>query len=496
MIQKILILFATLCGPALAQAPDTLTMAVPTIPETRGNPYSNAGLPFGLTNQILFDPLAVLDDNGMMTSWLAASWQQHDGGWTLKIRDGITFSNGEMLDAEAVASALNYILKPTNAADAVGWQSFRESVVEINATDPRTVEIVTRKPNPIMMHHIMRVLVPAPGAWKTMGREGFAQAPVGTGPYVLKQWRSGRASFAASPTTWRPPKIAKIEIVQVIDHAARLQSVLSGAADVALQLPAEIAADTLEEIGGTLYARTVPSISQIQFVTKRLGPLQDVRVRRAINFAVDRELLTRTFHRGAVQPASQMAHEQQVGFDPTLKAYPYDPEAARRLLAEAGYEKGFTFTMSLVADGGGSVDVMQQIASDLRRVGITMQIRPFTISTMMARLASGDWQEDAFATGLSGYDPVNGAVVRSCLWPNPHHCDEGAVPLINAARAAATEDEYAAAVRRLLRYEWENPSGLMMYRNPAFDGLSPRVADYRVRNDFMLLDEIKLRGSR
>lgn len=475
---------------------DVLTIAAPTIPETRGNPYSNLGLPFGLTNQMMFDPLVVIGDDGQLQPWLAASWRQTaDNTWIVVLKDGIKFSNGEPLEAAAVVAAIEYVAKPTAPSDAIGWNAFREALLVAVPTDRLTVEITTRHPVPILMYQLMRLLVPAPGAWRALGREGFANAPVGTGPYRMTRWRAGNVSYRANTSSWRPARIGRAEIIQVIDQAARLQAVLSGAADVAIQLPPDVAADALADFGGSLYPRLVPNISQIQFVTKSDGPLRDVRVRRALNFAVNREALTATFFHGAVAPASQFAHEQSIGYDASLAPLPFDPERARRLLAEAGYPSGFSFTMSFVTDGGGPPDVYQQIAADLKRVGVTMVIRPFTVSTLMQRLGSGEWQEDAFATAQSGYDPVVGAMVRSCLWPQPHHCDPNAVPLIEATRAASSLAAYRDSVRTLMHYEHDNPPALMLWRAVAFDGLSPRVSGYEVRNDMLLIERTGLRRS-
>lgn len=454
-------------------------IVTPSLPDSRGNPHTYIGLPFGLVNQAVFEPLVRIGAGGVAEPVLAESWtQETPTRWVFKLRGGVTFSNGEPFDAAAVVAALNYVLGTPLPSDMLASVTMRAKIAAVTARDPLTVQIDTKVIDPILPVHLFNVQVPAPQAW-AKGIAAFVSAPVGTGPYRVTKWAPGSVMLVANTSARTPGTVPEIEVRGMPDPTARALAIASGSADIALDVMAETASDG----GFRLTPRLSTQITYMQFVTVGNAPFKDVRVRRALNYAVDRQKLIHTFLNDAVTPATQFTHPDAFGYNTTLAPYPYDPAKAKALLAEAGYDKGLTVPIAFVTGQGPDASIYQLVAADLAAVGVKVEFRALTMGVWLGHLNGGDWPGGGFITGIQGYDPVVAFNTRSCDWAKPHHCDRDLMPLLNAARSSTTADELRGRINTLMAYEHDNPPGLMLWQRTYFDGLGPRVTDYKVGRD-------------
>ncbi len=163
--------------------------------------------------------------------------------------------------------------------------------------------------------------------------------------------------------------VDRLELIELPDATARLQAVLTGAVHVATGLAPEDLAE-LEAAGHTGLSWQDGTVSSISLVTTRALPFNDVRVRRALNHAVNRAPIIAALMHGRTVVANQPAARGVYGRDESIPDYDYDPIKAKRLLTEAGYAEGFAFTLETSSFGAASVAAYQQVAADLARVEV------------------------------------------------------------------------------------------------------------------------------
>ncbi len=472
-------------GSAGAPAAKDLTLGIQLLPATRGNPHQNVSLPGTLPLQAIFDTLTRIGPTGEAGPALATSWEmENPTTWVFRLRDDVTFSNGEVFNADAVVAAVGFLLSDEGRSETIGTHLTRVGVTSARARDALTVEFTTGQPNAILPVHLDFLRVPPPQAFAEQGAAEFALNPVGSGPFTVRDWGDGRIALEANATSWRQPKLDSVTLVQVADQAARLQGLLAGSLDVAFNVAAEDSA-VVEAGGGRLVTYSNPSVAYIQFVTTKPSPLADVQVRRALNYAVNKALISEVMFGGAVAPASQIAHPQAFGFNPDLDAYPYDPARAQALLNQAGYGDGFKIVTLMVGGASNDDQAMQQIAADLARVGVTMELQRTTFGKYLEYMYQTGWPDpfSAFSMVTSGFDPMHGYRTRSCHWTPAYYCDEAAMPLIERAEGAVTPEDRRRLVGEVLAYERENPPGILMWQSPAFDAVGKRVTYYDVIAD-------------
>lgn len=477
------------CAPAQATS---LKIVTQSLPETRGNPHSYRGLPTALVNQAIFEPLLNVGPGGEIKPGLITSWTQEDRlRWSFKLREGIRFSNQEPFDTAAVIAAFEYLLGTPTAADMLAATTVRAKVARVTARDAHTLVVETKVPDPLLPLHIAEVRTPAPGAW-AKGIESFGNNPIGTGPYKVRQWETARVRLVPNPLAAQPGTFSDLEIRMLPDQYARAQALTSGSADIAMDIAAE-SADAFPDPSYRLAARTATMITFIQFVTVGDSPLKDVNVRRALNYAIDKEKLISVFLRGAVPPATQFTHSGAFGYNFNLKPYPYDPDKAKALLDAAKFDYKRKIPIVFVNGSGPDAAIYQQIGSDLGRIGVQVEFRPMTLATWIGHLQAGDWPGAAFVTGVQGNDPVQAFTTRSCDWPHPHHCDLELMPKLAAARASEDPVQLKGLIGELMAHENANPPGLLLWQRVAFDGLSPRIENYATGQDRVMFDQLTVK---
>ena len=180
-----------------------------------------------------------------------------------------------------------------------------------------------------------------------------------------------------------------MEFVELPEAAVRTQALLSRDVDLALVEIEEL--DRLESRGYPVVAAPSMSVMSLALITERTtpGPLQDRRVRQALNYAVDQETIARTLLRGYGRAAGQPAPAISFGHDPDLAPYPYDPPRARQLLAEAGYPQGFAMTADIQINAFPAESLIyQSMAHYLRQVGVDITLRLITVPGVSAQAAA------------------------------------------------------------------------------------------------------------
>jgi peptide/nickel transport system substrate-binding protein len=479
-------LLAWLAAPAalLAGQPTPagrLDIAVYAFPPGLGNPHTQTNLPAIFLWPAILEPLTVIAEDGTVAPALGLSWQRVDElTWRFELRPGVRFSNGEAFDAQAAAATLEFLRSPAAAGMMVAGEVAHIARTRVHA--PLVLDVITHGPDPLLPRSLAVVRMVPPQYWREVGPAGFARLPVGTGPFRVRSWGATRIELEAWQGSWRTPRVQALVFHELPEAPSRVQAIRAGAVDIAVQLGPDDE-PALRAAGARLVSRPTGSVLGLSFLLTRPGPLQDLRVRRALNLAVDRRQIVLHLLGARTEVASQHASRHAFGHHPSLSPYAYDPEAARALLAEAGYPEGFRLTAE-VAIGVGANDaaVYQQVAAELSRIGVELDLRSIPIQLLVSRLFTGDWRGEAFGMGydaaphLDGWRPFR---QHSCLWVRPWFCDPALTGLVEAVSASGDLQARTEAMHRLLEaYHAAMPS-LPLYEVVGFDAVGPRVRNYR-----------------
>jgi len=496
-----LLLTVLLALPAAADAikDGRFRFGLDSLPLSFGNPYRTAQIPSIYTTSAIFDGLTRIDLDGTLKPWLATAWESADGlTWRFTLREGVVFSNGAPLTAEAYKVAVDYL-----ASDAAQREGLVREIPKLRSArviDARTVEIVLAEPDTLFPRSAAALPVAEPGEWLRLGRDEFSKAPVGTGPYKVVEWQANRVALTAHEQSWRRPRMRDLEIIAIPDSAARAQAVMAGRIDAGIGLAPE-AVEAIAAAGGQALRIPTAQVWGWAFVLVRdgkpvTGPLADKRVRQAMTMAVNRELIIDALLAGAAKVAGQGATQAVYGYNPDIKPLPYDPAAAKKLLAEAGYPDGFSLTVLSTAGAvGADTEIHQRIANDLAAVGITAEIRSTPIQQYLQYLSRGNFPTDAFGMSYPAdpnIDAIRPLRIHSCLRREPFYCDERIMPKIKAALTSRDEAERLRLRREILAWYHDEAPMLFVYEGVRFVGLGAKVRGYAEAHGVVSYDTLEI----
>lgn len=477
----------------------TLRLGLEALPTSLGVPYRTAQIPSISTTAAIFDGLTRIDADGALKPWLATGWESSDGvTWRFTLREDVSFSNGVPLTAEAFKVAVDYLA--SSAAVREGLIREIPKLAGARTIDRRTVEIVLAEPDAMFPRSASALVVGEPGTWQRLGRDEFGRAPVGTGPFKIDRWEANRAVLSAFATSWRRPKVESLELVQIPDRTARVQALLSDQIDLAIGLGVQDLAP-IDAAGLQTFRIPTAAVAGWSFMLIRNGkpvdtPLKDIRVRRAMTMAIDRDALVAELLDGNGKVASQPAASNVYGFNPDLTPLPYDPEGAKKLLAEAGYPNGFSLTMSAAAGAiGADTDVTLKAAEDLARIGINVEVRVIPLPQYLQHLSRSTFPTDVF-TGSWPADPNIDALrplrIHSCLRREPFYCDQDIMPKIRRALINMDAAEGLALRREIMAWYRDQAPGIYFNEGMRFAGAANRVQGFGEIHNQISYDEIEI----
>jgi peptide/nickel transport system substrate-binding protein len=429
-------------SPTLTAAA-TLRIASADWPPGLGNPYGSIATSGSHTRAAILDPLVRLGPDGQLEPALALSWTAVDATtWRFKLRPDVRFSNGEPFDANAVKAAIDWLRSPAGASQLMAQEV--RAIKDVRIVDPLTVDIVTARTDAVLPKRLTLIMMVPPKAWAELGPEGFTQTPIGSGAYILKDWgrSTGKTIIEANPASWRKPvAITRVELSPLKEPVSRIQALSSGQVDVTQGIGHDDLAD-VEALGFKTVIDQDPQVMALALrnVGNAKSPLQDVRVRQALNYAVNKEQIARDILKGTVQAVGQGAIPGVTGYNPDIKPYPYDPARAKALLAEAGYAKGFKLTARVQVQAVVSAaTIYSQVAADLQAVGVTLESRAILGQDWVRMYTTGDWGgADVISVtwNAAAYnDTIRALESFSCTKPGAFFCAPELTPMIEASSA-------------------------------------------------------------
>lgn len=419
-------LLGTIVIPALAAAQEApLIIGMSTTPTTL-DPHEDSSAPNNATSRHIWDSLINLTGTSSNEPELATEWKAIDPThWEFKLRPDVKFHDGSEFNADdVVASLLRARDKPSQ-----GFASYTRNIANVTATDPLTVLIETEVPDPILLNSISRIRIISADC-KDAPVQDFdsGKCAIGTGAYSFVSYSPGsnltlkrNADYFAGASHW-----SDVTLRFLPDDGARLASLLSNEIDLVETLPADGMArvessETLQIINGQssrfVYLGMDVSNDTSPFVKAKDGsdldknPLKDERVRRAMLMSINRPAIVDRVMQKNGTVAHQFVAEGYAGHSDKVAPVEYDPEAAKALLAEAGYPDGFNVTIHgpsgrYVKDG----EILQAIGQMFTRIGIGSKVEVLPWSMYSEAYAKGTYSIYFGSWGVNTGETTNPTV--------------------------------------------------------------------------------------
>lgn len=382
-------------GRALAQG-STIRIAL-SAPPTTVDPHLQSNAPNNALAMNIFDAIVTNDPTSKSLPGLASDWKViDDTHWEFNLRPDVVFSDGTPVTVDDLIVSLN---RATTIESTSSFRTYTRAIKTMSA-DGNKLLIETTGPEPLLPNSLSRIRIIS-AKYKDASSADFnsGKAAIGTGPFILESYVPGnRIVLIRNEKYWgdKPP-YERVELQIISDDAARLAALLSGDFDLIEEMPysgmARIkASPDFKLIRGVSSRLVYMSMDQFRdvspFIKDKSGkaldknPLKDVRVRKALSMAINREGIVRQIMDGNAEAASQFLPKGAPGTSQEIDVEKYDAAAAKALLAEAGYPDGFHMTIHGPNDRYiNDARIVQAIAQMLTRIGIstTVEVMPWSV---------------------------------------------------------------------------------------------------------------------
>lgn len=341
--------------------------------------------------QILESLFEVTPDGKDVQPLLAEGYEVSDDQltWTITLKDGVTFSNGDPMTAEDVKFSID-----TASGTEGGWEFLNTAIDTVEAPDEKTVVITTKYPwAPLAadLANFSNAIVPKDYGGKT--KDEFYEAPMGTGPFVWGEWKRGsELKLVQNPDYWDgAPSLDSVTWKVVGDDNARTLQLQGGQADINQSPPFS----TIEQLKGQegVQVELFPSTkTDYIMMNQNVAPYNDVRVRRAISYAIDREAIVETVLFGNGDPGNSLLMPSVPFYDAETPGQQYDMAKAKAELAQSSVPDGFTTTYLASSGDVADAGIAQILQASLKELGIDMQIENLDPSAAQERQQTLDYQ--------------------------------------------------------------------------------------------------------
>jgi peptide/nickel transport system substrate-binding protein len=311
------------------------------------------------------------DNKGDLQPTLATHWEQIDP-LTLRfyLRQGVKFTDGVEFTADDVVYTVKYVQDPQNAYGAAARIS---QVAGAVAVDKYTVDIKTKVVFPTLLRAMAEILILPKHYAEKVGIKGLTDKPMGTGPYIFQEWVPGdHYTLTANKAYWGgAPKVDKVVIRTIPDGSTRVAALVSGEAQIIEEVPIDLI-DQVEASGIARVDSIATTVGLVLTFDPTIKPFDNAKVREAFDYAIDKPLILKQIlkGKGAILDG-QVLTSNALGYNPDLKARPFDPAKARQMLIDAGYD--FNTPVPILTQNGKYVsdtDICTAIAGMLNKIGV------------------------------------------------------------------------------------------------------------------------------
>lgn len=433
-------------------------------------------------------------ESGKLEPSLAESWELiDDTTWQFKLREDVLWHDGTPFTADDVVATVELVL---NGEPPAQYRNRISSAVGAEKVDDYTVNVMTAEKSAILPVGFADIYIHQAAQIEEGGNDAISAEPIGTGQFKISEREEGVSiTVVRNDDYWgEPAQLDAIEFRNLTEDATRVAALESGEIDIAYNVPPDDAARL--EASDDIAIMSTP-LGQSMMVQWALtspqipddNPLADVRVRQALNYAVDKQSLVDNLLLGYTEILQgQIVASDGLGFNPDLDAYPFDQDQARSLLAEAGYPDGFEFTMTN-AEGRyvKSKEIGEAIAGQLAEVGVTVNIEMSEHGTMVT--SAGEQTLQTYYFGWNYFPVMDGDFVvqhYTCDGRYGLFCDEEYDQLQAQQRSEPDPEIRAQIIAEMQTILHDQAAALFLFQAPDVFGVSSRVQGFVPTPDNMI----------
>ncbi|MDA8411328.1 MAG: ABC transporter substrate-binding protein [Treponema sp.] len=471
-------------GPAAAQG--TLVVSSPQDPGS-WDPIDTFLVNWASVATNIYDGLTYRGPDGKLGPGLATKWDVLDNGTRVRfyLRKGVVFQDGEPFNAAAVKFTFDRLLGPEGAK---GPQFSNYNAIEsVKVIDDFTVDFKLKKPDPVLLVKLggYGAMIVPPRYIQEKGEDWFNTHPVGTGPFKFVSYepKIGIKLEAFDKFWGGRPKLDKLEYRFITEPATAVAELQAGRVD--LVIPPTIPIGMISTINSSpnLKVVSVPGLTvlALRFNTAH-GITQDLRVRKAIIMAVDRDAIIKTILGGQAIPIASFQGPLSFGFDPSMKPVPYDPKQAKALLAEAGVKPGAQIQIDIRNNDETFLEVNQAIASYLKQVGINATIKPYETNYMLNDIIpngkTGEMFQQAWGGWTLDFDNTAYLMYHSGEKWNPYEKDPKLDALLESQRSITDVAKREQILQEIARYSADHAYEMLLYNLNSIYAINTRVKNF------------------
>ena len=497
-------------APASAEGTLRIGMTASDIPLTTGQ-TDNGGEGMRFMGYTVYDglinwDLSSADKPSDLVPGLATSWTVDPADktkWTFKLREGAKFHDGSEFNADTVVWNLDKLLDDKSPQydprQSAQGRSRIPSVGTYKAIDKYTVEIKTKTPDATLPYQIAWFMISSPAQWEKVGKswEAFAKTPSGTGPWKLTAFvPRERAEMTPNTEYWdkaRVPKLDKLVLIPLPEPNARVAALEAGQVDW-IEAPAPDAVAALQKHGFKIVTNAYPHNWTYHLSRVEGSPWNDIRVRKAANLAVDREGMKELLS-GLMIPAEGFLPPGHQWFGHPKFKLTYDPTAAKKLMAEAGYspEKPLVTKILISSSGSGQMlplPMNEFVQQNLAEVGIKVEFEVVDWNTLINIWRAGAKHDTARGASGMNYsyfiqDPFTGFIRHlQCNLAPPagtnwgYYCDPEMDKLFDEVRNTFDKDAQVATLQKIHEKYVDDALFLMVTHDVNGRAMSPKVKGF------------------
>ncbi len=436
---------------------------------------------------------------------LATSWSISDDGltYTFALREGVTFHDGSAFDAQAVKFNFDRMLNEEHPFHDTGpfpLAFFFSSIQSVDVEDDHTVKFTLSEPYAPFLSNLAYPtgLIVSPDAVQKHGKE-FGRNAVGTGPYKFAEWESNtKVVVTRNDQYWDgAPELEAVVFRPITDSNTRVAEMLSGGIDIMVEVPP----DSVKQFDGNGYVLHEQAGPHVWFLilNAKEGPFADKRVRQAVNYAIDKKTLVEDVLQGTAEVAAGPTPPAFAwAYNEALEPYPFDPDKAKALLAEAGAE-GAELTFYVTEGGSGMLDPVPMgtaIQADLGKVGLKVNIETYEWNTFLGKVNPGlegkaDMAQMAWMT--NDPDTLPYLALRTGAWPEQKGFNSGYYSnvevdeLLEAARRSTDQAQRADLYKKMQTIVQDDAPWAFIANWKQNAASSDRVKGFKLQPSFYLL---------
>ena len=426
----------------------------------------------------LFDSLVHIDLDGKIVPALATSWKLiNDTTYEFTLRRNVSFHNGEKFTSAAVKFTYDAVLDPKNQT---GNAWIMGTIKRVEVMDSHKVRIHLKHPDGMFIFRLsMFGAIAPPGYIGKVGLEGFFQKPIGTGPFKFVSWESGKEIVLEKNTGyWEKgtPKVEKL-IFKIVPEKNWASALLSNKVDVITNIPRGAIKAVEKSPNFQIMKREVLQGYWVLLSDK--GVLKDIRIRQALNYAVDKKKMIRAQAGGLGTPLASLGKSGEIGKNKKLKPYPLDISKAKSLLQQSGHSNITLTNLAILP----AKPLVQSITQDLKKIGITVKTtfvsRPEWAKQVVVGKITGKPYQGDMAINLVD-NPIMDLAFHAGLFlasPSPWSLisDPTYDGMFQKALFKSKLAEHTAALEELDRYIHDNAMMLFTFQPVRMFGVSNRV---------------------